>query len=46
MPVPDAPGQNVYVKRFLRSLGVDLKFDWPAEMVKVRLSRPRSRELR
>ncbi|EOD46056.1 putative cytochrome p450 3a9 protein [Neofusicoccum parvum UCRNP2] len=26
--------QNVYVKRFLRSLGVDLKFDWPAEMVK------------
>ncbi|KAB2571181.1 Cytochrome P450 monooxygenase FUS8 [Lasiodiplodia theobromae] len=26
--------QNVYVKRFLRSFGIDLKFDWPAEMVK------------
>ncbi|KAK3897072.1 cytochrome p450 [Staphylotrichum tortipilum] len=25
--------QMVYVKRFLRKLGMDLKFDWPAEMI-------------
>ncbi|UPK97230.1 hypothetical protein LCI18_008165 [Fusarium solani-melongenae] len=25
--------QNVYVKRFFRAMGVDVKFDWPKEMI-------------
>lgn len=28
--------QMVYIKRFLRKLGIDLRFDWPAEMIQVR----------
>ncbi|OXV06037.1 hypothetical protein Egran_06197 [Elaphomyces granulatus] len=26
--------QQVYIKRFLRRMGIDFKFDWPAEMIK------------
>ncbi|GKT66066.1 cytochrome P450 [Colletotrichum tofieldiae] len=25
--------QTVYIKKFLRSLGIDIQFDWPAEMI-------------
>jgi hypothetical protein len=30
--------QTVYLKRWLRGWGIDIKFDWPAEMIHVRIS--------
>jgi hypothetical protein len=29
--------QTVYLKRWLRGWGIDIKFDWPAEMIHVRI---------
>lgn len=28
--------KNVYIKRFLRQIGIDPKYDWPAQMTQVR----------
>jgi hypothetical protein len=34
------PYKLVYVKRTLRKLGINIKFDWPASMVRVCSCRP------